>query len=71
MKIISLIGQPEVIERILRDLGPWEEQTARSGRKAKPPEDGPVVIEHFDGGWPGREGPAIVDHQGSALKTVL
>jgi hypothetical protein len=34
MKIISLIHEPAVIERILRHLGLWKQQTAPSGRKA-------------------------------------
>jgi DTW domain-containing protein YfiP len=58
MKIINLINQPEVIERILRHLGLWKQQTAPSGRKEKPPEHGPVVMEDFDDGWPGYEEPA-------------
>ena len=60
MKIISLINDPSVIERILRHLRLWKQQTAPSGRKTKAPEHGPVVIEEFDDGWPGYEGPAIV-----------
>ncbi len=62
MKIISLINQPEVIERILRHLGLWKQQTAPSGRKEKPPEHGPVVIEDFDDGWPGYEERIIIYH---------
>ena len=60
MKIISLINEAEVIERILRHLGLWKQQTAPSGRQAKAPEHGPVVMEDFDDGWPGYEGPVIV-----------
>jgi hypothetical protein len=62
MKIISLINEPDVIERILRHPGLWKQQTAPSGRKAKAPEHGPVVIVDFHDGWPGYEEPAIVYH---------
>ena len=62
MKIISLINQPEVIDHILRHLGPWKQQTAPSQRKTKAPGPGPVVTEDFDDGWPRYEGPAIVYH---------
>jgi hypothetical protein len=62
MKIISLIHAPFAIEPILRHLGPWKQQTAPSGRKAKAPEHGPVVSEDFDGGWPGYERRAFVYH---------
>jgi hypothetical protein len=62
MKIISLINDPDVIERILRHLGLWKQQTAPSERETKAPEHGPVVIEYFDDGWPGYEEPVIVYH---------
>ena len=62
MKIRSLVHEPAVIERILRHLGLWKRQTAPSGRKAKAPEHGPVVIEDFDDGWPGYQEPAFVYH---------
>ena len=62
MKIISLIHEPAVIERILRHLGLWKQQTAPSGRRATAPEHGPVVSEDFDDGWPGYEEPAFVYH---------
>jgi hypothetical protein len=65
MKIISLINDPNVIERILRHLGLWKQQTAPSERKTKAPEHGPVVIEDFDDGWPGYEEPVIVYHWAS------
>ena len=70
MKIISLINEPDVIERILRYLGLWKQQTAPSRRKARAPEHGPVVIADFDDAWPGYEEPVIVYHQASALETV-
>jgi hypothetical protein len=62
MKIISLINDPHVMERILRHLGLWNQQTAPSERKTKAPEHGPVVVEDFDDGWPGYEEPVIVYH---------
>jgi hypothetical protein len=54
------INDPHVIERILRHLGLWNQQTAPPERKTKAPEHGPVVIEDFDDGWPAYEEPAIV-----------
>ena len=62
MKIISIINDPQVIERILRHLGLWKQQTAPSERKKKTPEHVPFVSEDFDDGWPGYEEPAIVYH---------
>ena len=62
MKIISLINDPFVIERMLRHLGLWKKQMAPSGRKAKAPEHGRVVSEDFDDGWPGHDEPAFVYH---------
>jgi hypothetical protein len=62
MKIISLINDPKVIERILRHLGLWEQHPPPPERKTKAPADGPVVKEDFDDGWPGYEEPVIVYH---------
>ena len=56
MKIISFItrSQPNVIRRILEDLGLWE-------KSRPPPEDRQalqdVIQEPFDDGWPGNEEP--------------
>jgi hypothetical protein len=61
-QIISLIHEPAVTERMLRHLGLSKQQTAPTGRKARAPEHGPVVIEDFDDGWPGYEEPIIVFH---------
>ena len=47
MKIISLIHEPGVIQRILRHLGLWKEQSDPHERKIKTPVDGPVVLEDF------------------------
>jgi hypothetical protein len=62
MKIISLINDPDVIERILRHLWLWNQQGDPSGRITKAPEHGPVFIEDFDDGWPGYDESAIVYH---------
>ena len=62
MKTISLINDPNVIERILRHLGLWKQHPPPSERKTKAPADGPVVMEDFDDGWPGYGEPVIVYH---------
>jgi len=56
-KIVGPINQPEAMERILRHPGLRKRQTAPSGRKAKAPQHGPVVIGDFDDGRPGYEEP--------------
>jgi len=60
MKIISLINEPDVIERILRHLGLWKQHPGPHQTKA--PEHGPVVLDDFDDGWPGYEEAAIMVH---------
>ena len=62
MKIISLIDDPDVIARILRHLGLWKQYPDPREGKIKAPEDGPVVMEDFDDGWPGYKEPVIVYH---------
>jgi hypothetical protein len=62
MKIISLIHEPAVIERILRHLGLWKEQPDPHEGKTKTPVDGSVVLEDFDDGWPQYEEPPVVYH---------
>jgi hypothetical protein len=62
MKIISLIDEPDVIQRILRHLGLWKEPPGPRQGKTKTPEDGPVATEGFDDGWPGYEEPVFVTH---------
>ena len=57
MKIISLIHEPDVIERILRHLGLWKQHQDPHVRKTKAPALGPVVLEDFDDGWPRYEEP--------------
>ena len=60
MKIISLIHEPDVIERILRHLGLWKEHPGPLEAKTKAPADGPVVLDDIDDGWPGYEEPVII-----------
>jgi len=60
MKIISLINEPDVIERILRHLGLWKQHPGPHQTKA--PEHGPVVLDDFDDGWHGYEEAAIMVH---------
>ena len=62
MKLISLIHEPDVIARILRHLGLWKRHPDAHEGKIKGPEDGPVVIEDCDDGWPGYEEPVYVYH---------
>jgi hypothetical protein len=62
MKIISLIHEPAVIERILRHLGLWKQHPDPHEGKTKTPGDGPVVLDDFNDGWPGYEEPAFVYH---------
>jgi len=60
MKIISLIHDPKIIERILRHVGLWSLPPDPHEEKSKAPADGPVVMEDFDDGWPGDEEPVFM-----------
>ena len=60
MKIISLINELDVIERILRHPGLWKQPPDPHEGKTKVPGDGPVVLDDVDDGWPGYEEPAII-----------
>jgi hypothetical protein len=60
LKIISLIHELDVIERILRHLGLWKQPPDPHEGKIKGPEDGPVVLYDCDDGWPGYEEPVLV-----------
>jgi hypothetical protein len=62
MKIISLIHDPKLIERILRHLGLWRQHPHPHEENTKAPVDGPVVLDDFDDGWPGYEEPVLVHH---------
>jgi len=62
MKIISLIHEPDVIERILCHLGLWKQHPDPHDKKPRAPEDGPVVMQDFYDGWLGYEEPVIVHH---------
>lgn len=50
MKIISLINDPKIIERILRHLRLWSLPSDPHEGKVNAPADGPVGMEHFDDG---------------------
>jgi hypothetical protein len=63
IKIISLIHELDVIERILRHLGLWKQHQDPQEGKNKAPADGPAVLDHFNDGWPGYEEPVIIYHQ--------
>jgi hypothetical protein len=62
MKIISLIHEAGVIERILRNLGLWKQHHDSHEGRNKAPAYGPVVMEDFHDGWPGYEEPVFVNH---------
>jgi hypothetical protein len=57
MKIISLIHEPDVIERILRHLGLWKQPPVPLEAQTKVPAVGPVVLEGYDDDRPGYEEP--------------
>jgi len=61
MKIISFItqSQPDVIRRILRHLGLWEEQTRPPPSNGQPPVES-ITVAPFDDGWPGNEEQSVV-----------
>ncbi|GAB4258065.1 MAG: hypothetical protein Kow0092_05380 [Deferrisomatales bacterium] len=68
MKIIALIEEPAVVERILKHLGLWRDLEARRGDQRgttpldaaeAPPEP---CCEPVDDGWPGYEEPASTLH---------
>ena len=61
MKIISLINDPQVIQKFLEHLGLWKPHPAPDPRKPKVPAAGPVV-EGFDDGSPDCEEPPIMVH---------
>ena len=58
MKIISFINERQVIEKILRHLGLWEEERAAAPAGRAPPEKN-FVYEPIEDGWPGYEEPSI------------
>ncbi len=58
MKIISFITEPLVIRQILEHLGLWK-KPSRDPPKSLP-ENGTVVYEPFDDGWPEYEEPCVV-----------
>lgn len=61
MKIISFITDPQVIRHILEHLGLWVQKSTRDPPSQEAPhEDGEIVYEPFDDGWPGYEEPSIV-----------
>ena len=62
MKIISLIHEPDVMERILRHLGLWKQHPDPHEAKIKAPADGPAVLDDFDDGRPRYEEPIIITH---------
>jgi hypothetical protein len=62
MKIISLIDEPSLIERILRHLGLWRQRPDLHDGKIRVAFGGPVVLEDYDDGWPRYEAPVITYH---------
>jgi hypothetical protein len=62
MKIISLIHEPDLIERTLRHLGLWKQHPGPFEAQTKVPADGPVVLDGYDDGWPGYEETVNIFH---------
>ena len=62
MQIISLIQDPDVIRQILKHLGLWKQDIGPCSKKPTKSENGPVVHEDFDDGWPGYEEPSVIPH---------
>ena len=61
MKIISFITYPQVIWQILEHLGLWVQKSSRDPPSQEAPhENGEIVYEPFDDGWPGYHEPSIV-----------
>jgi hypothetical protein len=56
-KIISLINDPKLIERIPCHLGLWKQHPDPHEGETKAPVDRPVVMENFDDGWPSLKTP--------------
>ena len=65
MKIISLINDPNVIERILSHLGLWKQHPPPCDRKTKAPADGPVVMENARPNLPVVATSMVSQHDGS------
>ena len=61
MKIISFITDPQVIRHILEHLGLSVQKSCRDPPSPEAShEDGEIVYELCDDGWPGYEEPSIV-----------
>jgi len=65
MKIISLIHEPDLVERIPCHLEVQKQPPDPPQGRFKAPEEGPVVVENFDDGWPGYEESVFVNHRSS------
>jgi len=61
MKIISFITDPQVIRHILEHLGGSAQKSSRDPPNQEAPhENGEIVYESFDDGWPGYEEPSAM-----------
>jgi hypothetical protein len=61
MKIISFITDPQVIRQILEHLGLWVQKSSRDPpRQETFDQNGQIVYEPFDDGWPGYGDPSIM-----------
>jgi hypothetical protein len=58
MKIISLIHEPDVMERFLRHFELCKQYPDAHPKRPKTPDPRSVVMEDFDDGWPGYENPS-------------
>jgi hypothetical protein len=61
MKIISFITDLELIRQILERLGLWVQRPSRNlPSQETSHENGEIVYEPFDDGWPDYEDPSII-----------
>ncbi|MBA7674454.1 hypothetical protein ES703_82668 [subsurface metagenome] len=61
MKIISFITDPQLIRHVLEHIGLWVQRPSRDARSQQAShENGEIVYEPFDDGWPSYEDPSIM-----------
>ena len=61
MRFISFITDPHLIGQILEHLGVSVQKSSRDPPSQEAPhENGEIVYEPFDDGWPGYEEPSVM-----------
>jgi len=61
MRIISFITESKITQRILEHLDLWKKKPSRDPPvRESTPENGGIVYDPFDDGWPGYDEPCIV-----------